>query len=161
MDTQPIYPRAGQRMPDFSLVASDGLPVRTSKYRGRRNLVLAFVDGTGCDPCRGWLSNMAGDYEEVLRHEAQVLVVVHGSLDDAGEVKRANNLPFPVLADVDGAVHRRVGAVTPGGQPAMAVYVVDRFGEIFNVSRTGEGDTVPAPEEVLDWLQFIEIQCPE
>jgi hypothetical protein len=38
---------------------------------------------------------------------------------------------------------------------------LDRYGEVYAAYRL-EGDTVPpTTEELLEWLRFIELQCPE
>jgi hypothetical protein len=47
------------------------------------------------------------------------------------------------------------------GAAGGAVYVADRFGEIFAALPLGAGAPPPAPDALLEWLRFIELQCPE
>jgi hypothetical protein len=66
-----------------------------------------------------------------------------------------------VLADQDGRIHRQAGAIGPHGQEAAAVYVTDRFGEVFGVYRTSDGQPLPGVADILSWLEFVNSQCPE
>lgn len=150
------YPNTGQRVPDFDLPSSAGRRVATSSYRGRRNLVLAFVGKPAADAARALLTTLAAHYPEFAEEEAEVLAVIQGSIQEAERAKRQDTLPFPLLADEEGTVHRSFGALA-----SAAIYITDRFGEIFGVYRTGAGEPLPTAEEMLDWLRFIGLQCPE
>jgi hypothetical protein len=47
------------------------------------------------------------------------------------------------------------------GISAPAVVVADRWGEIvFGVEETDVSD-LPAPQELIDWLNYVRNQCPE
>src|SRR5205814_8175599 len=62
----------------------------------------------------------------------------------------------------DGAhTHPSVGATAAGERPAPAVFVTDRFREIFAAYLPGHGSALPGAKAILDWLVFINIQCPE
>lgn len=155
------YPHTGQRVPDFSLQSSAGQRIATSDYRARRNLVLALVGKPAGDAAHALLTELAAHYAEFVAEEAEVLAVVWGPVAEADKAKHRDTLPFPVLADEDGAVHRAFGALNSNGGFAAAVYITDRFGEIFAAYRTGAGEPLPTVEEMLDWLRFIGLQCPE
>ena len=77
------------------------------------------------------------------------------------ELAQEANLPFPLLVDEDGRIHRSAGAADKSGHPAIAIYITDRFGEVFAVYRAAEGQTMPSAQEIIKWLTFINIQCPE
>jgi len=69
--------------------------------------------------------------------------------------------PFPILVDSDAHIHRRVGATDAAGQPAPALFVTDRFREIYATYVSAKGSALPSAKEIMDWLLFINIQCPE
>jgi peroxiredoxin len=152
-------PSKGRRFTDFELVSSEGERVMLSDHRGRRNLVLIFADNS--EECRNLLSALAARYQEFRDQESEVLAIVHLSTVQADEVKQRSALPYPVLADVDGSIHQSVGAADAQGKDAAAVYVTDRFGEIFAIYRTVEGTRLPSDADILSWLEFINSQCPE
>ncbi len=160
MAVQPFTPPE-QMIPDFSLEATDGRRIRFSDYRGQRNLVVAYVGDSSCDTCWQFLSGLAGRYRDYMEADAEVLAVVRGSVEEARRVKSRDNLPFPVLADMDGRASRAAGALSADDRCAAALYITDLYGEISVAYRSGEGMALPSPEPVLERLQFIEIQCPE
>jgi hypothetical protein len=61
---------------------------------------------------------------------------------------------FPTSAGAASAQDRR-------GQAEMAVYVTDRFGEVFATFRESEKQAMPGVQEILEWLTFVNSQCPE
>jgi peroxiredoxin len=108
------------------------------------------------------LSDLARHYTEIGREDAEVLVVMRGTTAQAAQVKECGDLPFPVLTDEDGQVHRDYGAVTPDGRSVCeAVYVIGRFGKVYMSSRAGDGPPLPLASCILRWLYFIEARCPE
>lgn len=150
--------RPGQVLPDIALPAAGGAVTRLSSYRGRRNLVLVFAGDAGCEGCRDLLRALAGAYAEVQQEHAEVVAVLRGPLRQADEVARAERLPYPVLADEDGLAHAAYGL--PEATTDGAVFISDRYGEVFAVydlSKTPH----PSADAILDWLRFIQVQCPE
>ena len=67
------------------------------------------------------------------------------------------DLPVLTLFDEEGAAARRVGAVDERGEPVPAAYLADRWYEVFDAQ--GEEDL--SPDALLEWLRYVEIQCPE
>lgn len=161
MKTQPTCPMPHTMLPHFSLLSSEGRRIRLSDYRGRHNLVLIFTGGSTRDISRRLLSDLARHYREFVREEAEVLAVVQRSRREAESIKRRGPLPFPVLADEDGQIHWAVGALTSDGKTTTTIFVTDRFGEIYAVYQRNEGNDLPPVMELLEWLRFIELQCPE
>ena len=85
-----------------------------------------FVGSPTGDGTRSFLGRVA-EYDAAFREwTAEVLAAVQGTPRAAIHIKRCGRLPFSVLADADGQVHRAVGAVTPVGEPAAAGYITDR-----------------------------------
>lgn len=152
-------PSKGRRLHDFGLTSADGELIRLSDYRGRSNLVLIFTDERG--ESQKLLSAVARQYPDIKNEEAEVLAVLWSSGTQTAEAKQTRELPYPVLAGEDGRIHREVGAVDSRGRASAAVYVTDRFGEVFGLYRTRDGQPLPAVGEILNWLEFINNQCPE
>lgn len=166
------WPVAENFMPDFRLPSSDGQPIQTSDYHDRspehdrQSLILVFVGDRTADsnraPSSSLLRDLARRYSEIVSGSAQVLVVVRGAREAAAQLKQHDNLPFPVLADEDGQVHRDYGAMTSDGRTATeAVFVAGRYGKIYLSSRASDGPPLPTASGVLGSLDFIEARCPE
>jgi peroxiredoxin len=154
-------PAKGQLIRDFTLTSTLGQPISLSDYRGRSNLVLVFVGGGDSSPDLKILAEIAADYGRLIDEQTQVLAIMQCTQAKAVRIKEQANLPFPLLVDEDGRIHRPAGAADNYGHPATAIYITDRFGEVFAVYRAAEGHTMPDLQEIVTWLAFINSQCPE
>lgn len=152
-------PTRGYLLRDFTLTSVEGKESHPSDYRGRSALLLLFAGSahTSSD----LLAQIACRYHQLQEEEAQALAVLLDSREAVLSVAHELAPPFPLLADEDGRVHREFGAAHSDGRPAPAIYVTDRYGEVFGSYRTACGQTLPSWQEILSWLAFINSQCPE
>jgi peroxiredoxin len=153
------HPEVGNVLPDFELPSSRGQPVLASAYRGRSNLVLMLAADSS--PFSDLVSELESKQQELSENNARVLVIAAGTRQRACELKQELRLNDDVLVDLDGRVHRTLGAIDAAGQPLPMVFVTDRFGEIFAIFKVDEHKSIPSAEDVLGWLEFINCQCPE
>jgi peroxiredoxin len=151
-------PSKGRRFRDFALISALGRTVQLSDYRGRANLVL--IVGDERPETAKLMSDAATQYAEIKNEQAEVLAILPAS-QLAAEAKQRSRTPYPVLADEQGRVHRKLGAADAQGHERAAVYITDRFGEVFGVYRTLEGQPLPDIADILSWLEFVNAQCPE
>jgi len=153
-------PSKGRILPDFALpVVSSGRQVHASDFRGRANLVVIVDDrlsGTA-----NLISEADRQYGEIKNQEAEVLLIIR-PLRSTAATDQDSLIHLPcVLVDEDGSIHRRLGALDAQGRDSAAIYVTDRWGEVFGVYRKSEGQSIPDIAEILSWLEFINSQCPE
>jgi peroxiredoxin len=148
-------PSKGHRLYDFELSSALGKKIHLSDYRGRSNLVLVFADDSS--KTTKLLVELERQYGDIKGEDAEVLVVVRLSLQRSAELKKQLKLPYPILVDEDGHAHQGVRAT---GRDVPAIYVTDRFGEIFGAYRISDGG-LPEVSEILKWLEFVNAQCPE
>jgi peroxiredoxin len=155
-DTCPVK---GQLLRDFGLLSTEGRKVSISDYRGRANLVLVFAGESSRSV--EFLAGIAKNYRQILEEQAEVLAILDCTPERATRIKEEAQVRFPVLVDPEGRVHRLMGALDESGEPAMALYITDRFGEVFATFRESEQQVVPGVKEILGWLAFVNSQCPE
>jgi peroxiredoxin len=139
-------------LPETTLTLGDGRRISLSDYRHSRNLIVAFLGARGEAQTSSLVPQLKTEYGAIKEAAAEVLIVLRGSPGDAASAARALALPFPVLADEDGRVHARFGA--------PAAYVADRFGEIHFQAHAADGP-LPSALDLLGWLNYIELLCPE
>lgn len=151
------FPRKGFRIREFELLSRDGLAIRLSDFRGHCNLVLLFL-GTADELTLVFASEIANRSSEFEQRGARVIMAFTAASRNVTRIPMANSLV--VLTDLDGAVHRAMGA-TEDGRPTEACYITDRFGEVYAAFRMRDGNLIPTVDEMLGWLDFIEAQCPE
>jgi hypothetical protein len=42
-----------------------------------------------------------------------------------------------------------------------ALVIADEWGEVYSVADAGTGHRFPTPPEIIEWVRFLAIQCPE
>jgi mycoredoxin-dependent peroxiredoxin len=161
IDASQARPAKGQLIREFTLTSTLGQEISISDYRGRSNLVLVFAAGGVGNPDFKILAEIAADHNRFQDEQTQVVAIMQCTQEKAARIKQEANLPFPLLVDADGRIHRSAGATDKSGHPTTAIYITDRFGEVFAVYRVAEGQTKPSAQEIIKWLTFINIQCPE
>ncbi len=142
-------------VPDLALVSDTGSTLHLADFRGRKNLVLVLM--TAWSPAaRELLRDLQNAAAEFATEEAVVLPIIKGSVSDARDIIHGEHLAFPVYADEGGLAFAAVD-----GDGSAAIVVADRYGEIFFSQRVPAGAMFPAADALLDWIRFIELQCPE
>lgn len=127
--------KVGDAAPDFTLRNTDGGDVRLSAGLAERPLALVFYRGDWCAWCQNQLIQLAGLYERIQTHGADLWAISPQSENVNQSLRERRGLPFPILADRDQAVMRAWGVfkeVDPEGRaiPYPATYVVNRDGRI-------------------------------
>lgn len=159
-------PHSGRMLVPFELPDARGRIIRRAAFRGRVNLVLVFHHGPRCLPCRRYLAGLLKRLPEYAERHATVLAIGPEAADIQALRQRLETpsaLPgFLALEDASHDTARRLGLVAP------AVVVADRPGEIWAAwapepaaSPDAAHATLPPCDEVLAWLDLIEVQEPE
>ncbi len=155
------HTRTGELVHFFDLPEAGGGRISSRQYRGKKNLVIFFMDSVLCGDCRERLKELASAYAEIQSNEGEMLVVLNASRETAAALKDEFSLKSPVLYDESGDIFRGYGAVDSAGDTVSATFITDRFGEIYYISLAGAAPGLPSIKEIISWLEFIEVQCPE
>jgi len=150
-------PARGDSLPNIAGMTLDGPRIHISDFRGRKNVVLIFSGRQSDGRIQELISALAVGYRDIQDENAEVVFVSAGGVKQTAS---ARHLPFPVLLDDNGEMHGAIGAIDSNGGESAAVCIADRYGEVyFAVSCSAA--RCPSAGDILDWLRFIEIQCPE
>ena len=142
-------------VPLFYLPAAGGGQSGPAALRSKYNMALAFVEGG--PEGEAYLMALAGAYREIQDRQAKVLAVIALPLASVEEMAARLKLPYTLLADKGGATTRRM----LGEGKCAALCVADRFGQVFYVATAPSAAALPPVQATLDWLDYIELQCPE
>jgi hypothetical protein len=98
-------------------------------------------------------------YEDVWQRRNLLLVSLPG--DDPGAAAYAESIGRfePAVAAHDAVLIVTMTRID--GVPSPGVVVADRWGEVYYVQGAEHASDLPAPDELLAWLQFVQYQCPE
>ncbi len=121
----------GTKAPSFTVKDTNGNTVSLSDYSGK-TVVLYFYPKDDTPGCTKEACSFRDNYEQYLSKDVGVLGV---SMDDESSHKafaEKFNLPFPLLADVDGVITK--GFDVFGGSYAKRVtFIIDGNGTISEV----------------------------
>jgi peroxiredoxin len=151
-----------RRAPDFRLTAAGGQAVTLDDYRRQHNLVLFFTHNSDCASCEALMRDFAARRADYRAQDAQVVAIVPATQERVRHLQADLNLSYPLLADPQAAAQRAYMQLIPDAPgDKNAVFVIDRYGAPYAALVDAVPDDPAVHEEILDWLGFIEVQCPE
>lgn len=133
----------GVTAPEFALPDQTGVTRTLSAYR-QRWLVLYFYPKDDTPGCTTEACAFRDAYVTLTRRGADVLGISVDNQDSHADFARKYHLPFPLLADIDGAVARRYGALWSIGIMRFArrhTFIIDPDGRIAKIYRSVDPDT--------------------
>lgn len=156
----------GDLIPNFRLSAVNrNGTIGPWDYKQHRNLVLIFFRTVECLKCKQLLREISEHYGQYQEKEGEVLAISTDEIDRLRQLAQDLALPFPLLSDSDRRVtNLYLKHMEQGGDSAAfeaAIFVADRWGEIFSTRSIEKAQDLPAEAEIRDWLEFIELQCEE
>jgi peroxiredoxin len=148
--------------PDFNLESIQGFDLSLSSFWYRSNMVLVFCRPQSDPQLKAFCDQLAGINRAIQAEVGKLVLLLYE--DQSGQKNGAylQGLPFAVLRDRLGHVHERYQAFLPAiAESGFVIFVLDRYGAIF-AAYNGHQLSDPLPgSEIVDWLQYIELQCPE
>jgi hypothetical protein len=148
------YPSVGHIVPDFQLSSPAGRSVLLSVYREHTNMVLVFTSESRLST--DLLSEIEGHRPYLAEKETSVLVP--GSQRSA-ELERALYPGLEILADVDGRVHRSMGADDQSGT-SFLLYLSRTDLERFVTYQSAQGKRLSDIEEYSAGLTSSIVNVP-
>jgi peroxiredoxin len=122
----------GKPPPDFTLEDHNGREVKLSGLRGKKAVLLAFYPKNFSRGCTEELRGLGAEHDTFLKSGVQVFGVSTDTVDSNRKFAEELQLPFPLLADIDGKVSEAYGIliVTPKGDllSGRSVFLIDRSG---------------------------------
>jgi len=157
--------KAGEEAPDFTLPATGDTAGRNQprktislkKYRGKKNVVLAFFPAAFTPVCTAQLPSYEERISEFQRLDAQVLGI---STDNIPSIDawcaQLGGLSYPVLSDFwpHGFVALKYGVLRSEGICERAIFVVDKQGIIRYIDIHDINEPPPV-EPILDCLRQL------
>jgi peroxiredoxin Q/BCP len=129
----------GTTAPSFTTKDTNGNTVSLSDFAGKK-VVLYFYPKDDTPGCTKQACSFRDNYSA---YQGKDMVVLGISKDDETSHQKFTekyNLPFPLLADVDGSIIKAYD-VDGGGYAKRVTYVVDENGKIIHVDSSVKTDT--------------------
>ena len=101
--------RYGMAAPAAQVYDLDGTSIELASFWMRQPTLIFFLRHAGCALCRVHLHDLRDAYAEFQRRGAAVVAVTFADPQGAAQLKRAQRLPFPALADPSRHAYRAFG----------------------------------------------------
>jgi peroxiredoxin len=138
---------AGDAMPAFLLPNAEGHLVDSADLLARGPLVVTFFRGNWCPYCAMTLEALEAALPQISAHGASLVALTPETGGRALQAKRAWNLRYEVLCDVDLAVAMQFGIVFK--MPALYKAALQRNGVDLAERSGNPGDLLPVPATFL------------
>jgi peroxiredoxin len=101
LDHDKVGPQVGDRLDEFNLPDENGRLVSLSSLLQSGPAVISFNRGHWCPYCKLELRSLAAHQGEIRRLGAQIVAIMPDSAQFTEDYARKNELPFPILSDID------------------------------------------------------------
>lgn len=149
--------------PYFSLNEARGQAISSRDFYEEYYLVLCFLHAPTCDTCRGFLESIVSQVKDYERVGARILAIFPMSTEALNSHLNWLDQTILVLADPRNEIRNRYAKLmAPGLIPdrAVMIFILDAYLAPYACLTDFEPD-VSAQAGVMNWLQYISIQCPE
>nr|WP_311147804.1 thioredoxin-dependent thiol peroxidase [Prevotella pallens] len=137
--------KVGDKAPDYLGTDQDGKEIRLSDYKGKR-VVLYFYPKDSTPGCTSEACNLRDNYELMLKRG---YVVIGVSIQDEKSHKKfieKNNLPFPLIADVDKKLNETFGVY--GEKKMYGRTYMGTFRTTFIINEEGVIEEIFTPKQI-------------
>jgi peroxiredoxin len=122
LDRGQIGPQLGERMPEFALPDELGRLISLSSLTKAGPVVVSFNRGHWCPYCKLELRSLAAVNSEIERLGVRVVSIMPDTARFASDYVAKNNLPFPVLSDIDLGYSLSLGLIFWVGAEIQQLY---------------------------------------
>jgi peroxiredoxin len=122
LDRGEVGPRIGEQMPEFILPDEQNRLVSLSSLLKSGPAVISFNRGHWCPYCRLELRSLAKIHDEITQLGARVISIMPDSARFTRDYIARNELPFPVLSDIDLGYSLALGLIFWVGTEVQELY---------------------------------------
>jgi mycoredoxin len=156
-----LGPSADRPLVDFALPGIGGNTFRLSDRRGRKKTILFFAADHTHLACAGYARQLAASPALYADTGSQLVVVLADELAAARHWGAEFVPGIMVLADPDGAARQRVAAYLGCDANGVFALVLDRYTAPRVVSAAATPGGLLPPQELLEWLTYLDYECAE
>ena len=148
--------KVGDVAPDFTLKTGKREDWHLADFRGKKNVVLAFVPYAFSRVCSAQLPSYEAELDRFKDYDAEVVSISMDSIHALNAWSKSMGTTFPHLSDFypQGQVVDAYGVRNQLGMPERALFVIDKEGKIV-YKDIHDIDDQPDNEEIFDVLRKL------
>ncbi len=129
--SQEVSPEVGDNAPDFSLVDASGKEIKSSDFKGKKNVVLVFYGWHNCRRCREQLGELQEQISEIIKLNSELIAIsTAGDQDDVERTKSSLGITFTLIPTPNKKVVLGFGIEYGHGGSAYGTIIIDKKGRI-------------------------------
>lgn len=125
----------GDKAPYFEGPIQDGTTLKLSDFQGKK-LVLYFYPKDNTPGCTKQACNLRDGYQSLLDNGYAVVGISNDSVTSHQKFVDKYQLPFPLIADTDGAITEAYGTARMLWFPRRTTFVIDEKGDIEKIIKS-------------------------
>ncbi len=149
--------KVGDIAPDFTLKTNNREDWHLSDFRGKKNVVMAFVPFAFSKVCSAQLPSYEAELDRFKDFDTEVVSVSMDSTHALNAWGKSMNTSYPLLSDFypQGTVVDQYGLRNPLGMSNRAVIVVDKEGIIRFIEVQDSPGNMPDNENLFEVLRKL------
>lgn len=149
--------KVGDEAPDFTLKAANGQAWHLADFRGKKNVVLAFVPFAFSRVCSAQLPSYEADLDRFKDSDTEIVSISMDSTHSLTAWAKSMNTSFPLLSDFypQGQVVDLYGVRHAAGMPNRALIVIDKEGIIRDIEVMNAPADLPDNEDLFEVLRKL------
>lgn len=122
----------GAKAPDVNTKTATGKSIRLSEFKGKKNLVLVFYQGSFCSVCGHQLSNIQENLSYFKQQDAEIIAISADDKIHAMQSVGEHGLTFNVVPDPDKKIIKQFGVanISKKGIAWPSLFVIDKKGVV-------------------------------
>ncbi len=149
--------KVGDSAPDFALKTAHSEDWHLSDFRGKKNVILAFVPFAFSGVCSTQLPSYDADLERFKKYNAEIVSISMDSTHALSAWSKSLQLSFPLLSDFypQGQVVDLYGVRHPRGMSERTLFIIDREGIIRYIEIVHTPGEMPDNVDLFEALQKL------
>ena len=149
--------KVGDVAPDFTLRTGKREEWHLADFRGKKNVVLAFVPFAFSRVCSAQLPSYEAELDRFKDYDTEVVSISMDSIYALNAWSKSMGTTFPLLSDFypQGQVVDAYGVRNQLGMPERAVFVIDKEGIIRHIEVLNSTGDMPDNEELFEALRKL------
>jgi peroxiredoxin (alkyl hydroperoxide reductase subunit C) len=147
--------KVGDTAPDFTLKTADKGEWHLADFRGKKNVVLAFVPFAFSSVCSAQLPSYEAELDRFKDLDAELVSISMDSIHALNAWSKTMDTTFPLLSDFypQGLVVDLYGVRHAAGMAERSVFVIDKDGVIRYIEITSSPGELPDNEDLFEALR--------
>ncbi len=149
--------KVGDTAPDFTLRTGNRENWHLADFRGKKNVVLAFVPFAFSKVCSAQIPSYEAELDRFKSYDTEIVSVSEDSHYALNAWAKSMGTTLPNLSDFypQGKVVDMYGVRNPGGFPERSVFVIDKEGVIRSIEVLNNSGDMPDNEDLFEALRKL------